>query len=138
MKSITQEIYIFRLHPGQDLKEQLITIAKNNNIHAGYIITCTGSLKEANLRLANSKESKKWLQKMEIVSLVGTVSIGGCHLHIALSDVLGNTIGGHLLDGCKIYTTAEVVIGNAIGLEFKREQDHTTGYLELDIKQKND
>ena len=134
MKNTTQEIYAFRLHSEQDLKEQLLIIAKNNNIRAGYIITCVGSLKEANLRLANAKQNKQWLQEMEIVSLVGTISTDSCHLHIALSDGSGNTIGGHLLYGCKIYTTAEVVIGNAIGLEFKREQDHTTGYLELAIK----
>ncbi|MEH2445742.1 MAG: DUF296 domain-containing protein [Nostoc sp.] len=34
----------------------------------------------------------------------------GVHLHIAISDQEGKTIGGNLDDGCIIYTTTEIVI----------------------------
>ncbi len=50
--------------------------------------------------------------KFEIVSLTGTLAESGSHLHAAISDNIGNIIGGHLKKGSIIYTTAEIVIGN--------------------------
>ena len=57
----------------------------------------------------------------------------GVHLHIAISDQEGKTIGGHLDDGCIIYTTAEIVIGANEEFNFNRPFDKQTGYLELEI-----
>ena len=120
MEGYLEKIHVFRLHPGEDLKNKLITFAKDNCLSSGCIITGVGSLEEINIRTAEAKEGIKWFKKMEIVSIVGTISRHGCHLHISLSDNLGNTIGGHLLEGCKIYTTAEIVIGCISNLEFRK------------------
>jgi hypothetical protein len=49
--------------------------------------------------------------KHEIVSLVGTLALDGDHLHIAVSDSTGRTIGGHLMEGSLVYTTAEIAVG---------------------------
>ncbi|MBI5274421.1 MAG: DNA-binding protein [Chlamydiales bacterium] len=88
-------------------------------------------------RICDAADSSRKLDtKMEIVSLVGTLFCHGCHLHVALSDELGSTIGGHVMDGCIIYTTAEIIIGDATHLEFKRQQDSATGYSELVITSK--
>ncbi len=46
----------------------------------------------------------------EILSLTGTVSENGSHIHITGADSAGKTIGGHLLQGCIINTNAEVII----------------------------
>jgi predicted DNA-binding protein with PD1-like motif len=86
------------------------------------------------LRLADQKDPTAFEGKYEIVSLVGTLSPDGVHLHISLSDSTGRTIGGHPVEGCEIYTTAEIVIGEAVGLKFTREQDAQTGYKELKIR----
>lgn len=134
MLSSSQDIYACRLLPGDDLKQTLQDFAEKRNLKAAYIVTCVGSLQKAHLRLAGATEKSTWSTKMEIVSLVGTLFNGGCHLHISLADGLGNMVGGHLLDGCIIYTTAEIVIGEAKGLEFHRDIDPTTGYLELSVK----
>lgn len=131
MKSLTQAIYPFRLVPGEDLKQSLLAFAARERLKAAYIITCVGSLQTAALRLAGATEQQRWEEKMEIVSLVGTLFDGGCHLHLSLSR--GEMVGGHLLDGCTIYTTAEIVIGEAHGLLFSRELDSRTGYPELHI-----
>ncbi len=55
------------------------------------------------------------------------------HLHIAVADSLGKTIGGHLDDGCIVYTTAEIIIGITDAFTFLRTLDEQTGYKELEI-----
>lgn len=55
------------------------------------------------------------------------------HLHIAISEREGKTIGGHLDDGCIIYTTAEIVIGASDKFTFNRTFDQQTGYQELEV-----
>lgn len=137
MQSTKQHIYAFRLLPGMDLKKELLAIAEKNNFRAAYIVSCVGSLQTANLRMAGADGMKQWQEKMEILSLVGTLFNGGCHLHICLSDDSGKTVGGHLLDGCAVNTTAEIVIGEALDLEFQRQIDPKTGYLELSIQKRN-
>lgn len=126
-------IYALRLKPNQDLRLEIDNFAKKNNIKAGFIITTVGSLKKASLRLSDEKNTTILEDKFEIVSLVGTVSSNGSHLHISISDKTGKTIGAHLQKGSEVYTTAEIIIGEAEELEFKREDDKDTTYKELTI-----
>jgi predicted DNA-binding protein with PD1-like motif len=128
------KVYALRLMPKQDLRKQLELFASQQKIQAGSILTAVGSLQKVSLRLADQKDSTAFEGKYEIVSLVGTLSPDGVHLHISLSDSTGKTIGGHLVEGCEIYTTAEIVIADAQGLKFSREQDAQTGYKELKIR----
>lgn len=130
------KVYAFRLKPGEDLRKSIDIAVKEKNIIAGWINTCVGSLTDYNIRFANQPEGSRASGQFEIVSLTGTVSVNGSHLHISISDSTGKTIGGHLLDGCKIYTTAEIVIGISTAYEFKREKDGTTAWEELQIKEK--
>ncbi len=125
--------YALRLSPGQDLRKELEAFTRSENLQAGFIITCVGSLQQVMIRPANQQTALKRMEKFEIVSLVGTLSPDGPHLHIALSDSLGNTIGGHLLDGNLIYTTAEIVLGEAQSLRFSRETDPVTTFKELKV-----
>lgn len=126
--------YALRLRPGQDLRVELEKFTKRRGLRAGLILTAVGSLQRASLRLANQSNATSYDDKFEIVSLVGTLSPEGMHLHLSLSDGTGKTIGGHLVEGCLIYTTAEIVIGELKGLRFTREQDAETGYKELRIR----
>ena len=131
-------VYAFRLTPGQDLKRELDLFAREKGLQAGFIVTCVGSLRKTVLRPANQQVPLVREQKMEIVSLVGTLSPDGSHLHISLSDSTGATIGGHLLEGCEIYTTAEIVIGEARHLRFSREVDPATTFKELKVRQREE
>ena len=94
------DMFAFRLKPGQDLRNELESFALSNNVPAGVIITCVGSLKIAVLRLADGKSIKYFNGPLEIVSLVGTISDKGAHLHMSISDSLGNVFGGHVKEGC--------------------------------------
>ena len=126
--------YAFRLRPGQDLKQEIKKIVTEKQIKAGWLSTCAGSLTKYNIRFANQPEGDTGSGHFEIVSLTGTVSINGSHLHISISDSTGKTIGGHVLDGCIIYTTAEIVLLSSDNFEFKREQDGSTPWMELQVK----
>ena len=122
-----------RLGPGSDLKLELQRLVEGHKIMAGWIVTCVGSLSKYSLRFANQSTASVKEGHFEILSLVGTLSISGCHLHICLGDQNGNTLGGHLLDGCIIYTTAELVIATDGESKFEREIDKQTGWKELRI-----
>lgn len=131
-----QKISALRLKPGDDLKKSLAAFVKDHNICAGYIITAVGSLAACNLRYAGQTAGTVINNKFEILSLSGTLSIDGLHLHISLADENGRTTGGHLLDGNVIYTTAEIIIGEATQLFFTRAHEPSTGYPELIINQR--
>ena len=132
--SATLKIFALRLHPGNDLKKSIIDFVAAQNIKAGCIITAVGSLTSCCLRYVGQSTGTTIHQKFEILSLSGTLSTQGVHLHIALADSTGKTIGGHLLDGNIIYTTAEIIIGENTEMLFKRVADIETGYTELVIE----
>jgi predicted DNA-binding protein with PD1-like motif len=134
--SSIMQTYSYRLLPGQDLKKEIEAIVRQEHIEAGAILTCVGSLTKATLRMANQSEPSVWQDHFEIVSLVGTLSTNGSHLHLSVSDSTGKTIGGHLLDGCTIYTTVELVIGVMTDLVYERQTDPTFGYKELTVRKK--
>lgn len=126
----------FRLRPGQDLKTELDNVVKQRRIEAGLLLTGVGSLTDVSLRLANQEGATTYRGHFEIVSLVGTLSTNGSHLHLAVSDSTGRTLGGHLMPGNKIYTTAEIVIGILPNVVYAREPDPTFGYRELVVKKR--
>ena len=126
--------HAFRLKPGQDLKTGIQNLVKEKQIKAGWISTCVGSLTKYHVRFANQHGGSSDSGHFEIVSLTGTVSVNGSHLHISISDSTGKTIGGHLMEGCTVYTTAEIVILSSNDFVFKREKDGTTPWEELQIE----
>lgn len=135
MKNVkNMQVHAIRLKPNEDLRKAIENYAMENNINAGWMVTCAGSLTKYNIRFANEEKGATGSGHFEIVSLVGTVSTNGCHLHISISDSTGRTIGGHLLAGCTIYTTAEMVIQSTPQLNFKREKDGSTPWEELQIE----
>ena len=127
--------YAFRLKPGEDLKQSIQKLVNEKQIKAGWITTGVGSLTDYNIRFANQPNGSTGTGHFEIVSLTGTVSVNGSHIHLSVSDSTGKTIGGHLLEGCKVYTTAEIVIQSSNQYEFLREKDGTTPWEELQVRE---
>lgn len=125
--------HCFRLTKGMDLKKEIEDYAINNKI-SGVILSSVGCLSKIAIRLADGKTVFEDEQPYEIVSVMGTLSKDGVHLHISASDSEGVTIGGHLKNGCIVNTTAEVVILEMKDIEFSREYDESTGYDELVIR----
>ncbi|MCX8062448.1 MAG: DNA-binding protein [Anaerolineales bacterium] len=127
-------LHTLRLLPGQDLRDEIQHFVNTQNIQAGVILSAVGSLTHATLRLAKHSSYSKFEGPFEIVSMTGTVSVHGSHLHLAISDGEGKTIGGHLLSGCTIYTTAEIVIVELEDVVYYREPCPLSGYNELVVK----
>ncbi|NEU72783.1 DNA-binding protein [Hassallia byssoidea VB512170] len=127
------KVFPLRLKPDQDLRQSLKNFVNQENIKAGFILSAIGSLKQAKIRFANQSDSILLIEKFEILSLNGTIATSGVHLHIAISDKQGKTIGGHLDNECIIYTTAEIIIGITEEFIFNRTIDEETGYKELEI-----
>lgn len=125
--------HALRLTRGMDLKQGIEAYVAQHAIQAGAIISCAGCVSEVCIRVADGVSEYCEQKAYEIVSLQGTVSVNGCHIHIALSDQLLHTIGGHLKPGCIVNTTAEIVILELDSLIFTREMDEMTGYQELQI-----
>ena len=122
-----------RLKPGEDLKRALAEVVAREGVRAGVVLTCVGSLSKAALRLAGRDERSLFEGPFEILALSGTLSPDGLHLHVALADEGGGTLGGHMLEGCVVYTTAEIVLGFLQNVDFHRQLDTATGYAELVI-----
>jgi predicted DNA-binding protein with PD1-like motif len=122
-----------RLQPGDDLRLALEAWMGKQQEQAGCVISAVGSLSLAQLRLAGATQATTIRGELEILSLSGTLSPNGAHLHIAVSDSKGAVIGGHLCAGSLVRTTAELVIGLLPEWRFRRELDPATGYAELRI-----
>ncbi|XP_026682108.1 uncharacterized protein LOC103512990 [Diaphorina citri] len=74
------KVLCVRLVRGDDLKVKLKALVEENNIRAGFIVSCVGSVSQATLRFATQvngeHEIRTLSQNMEITSLVGTFSPG--------------------------------------------------------------
>lgn len=129
---------VVRLSPGSDLKAELARLAQAHALRAGFILSCAASLSHARLRMPSAvgepETYRTFVEPLEIVSLTGTLSPDGLHVHVSLSRRDGACIGGHLAHGCIVHTTAELVIGEAPELEFRRLPDPVTGYAELNVR----
>ena len=126
-----------RFSPGDDLRLALETWMAQQQEQAGCVISGIGSLSVAQLRLAGQQESTTITGDLEILSLAGTLSPDGVHLHVAVADSTGSVIGGHLCAGSLVRTTAELVVGLLPEWRFCRQLDPATGYAELQITAKD-
>ncbi len=133
LSSEKNSFLVFRLNPDEDLKKAINNICLDKKIKAACVVSVVGSLKNVNIRLANSNEFLKIDEKFEVLSLQGLISEAGIHLHISISNSKGQVFGGHLMDGNIVFTTCEVVLLLMNDLIFNRELDSKTGFKELKI-----
>ena len=122
-----------RLQPGDDLRRVLEAWMNQQQEQAGCVISAVGSLSLAQLRFAGAAEATTISGDLEILSLAGTLSADGAHLHITIADSTGAVIGGHLCHGSLVRTTAELVLGLLPQWRFRRGLDPATGCAELQI-----
>ena len=122
-----------RLKPGDDLRRVLEAWMGQQQEQAGCVISAVGSLSLAQLRFAGAAEASTISGDLEILSLAGTLSADGAHLHITIADSTGSVIGGHLCHGSLVRTTAELVLGLLPQWRFRRVLDPATGCAELQI-----
>ena len=126
-----------RIVPGEDLRQALASALRASGCSAAFVVSGIGSLSTARLRFAGLAEPDVIEGAVEIVSLAGTLSLDGVHLHMSVADASGRVCGGHVATGCVVRTTAEVLLALLPDWSFTREPDPVTGYPELVITPNN-
>ncbi|HTP98908.1 MAG TPA: PPC domain-containing DNA-binding protein [Casimicrobiaceae bacterium] len=123
-----------RFAPGADLRRALEDTFAASVVKAAFVVAGVGSLSDAALRLAGKDAPGKLDGPLEIVTLAGSLSPDGAHLHACVSDGQGRVFGGHLAYGCVVRTTAEVLVAFLPEWAFAREHDSRTGFRELVVR----
>ena len=118
-----------RLNPGDDLRGALEAWART-----GFVVAGIGSLTHAQLRFAGDSGPTRVEGPLEILTLSGSLTPDGAHLHVSVSDASGRVLGGHVCAGCVVHTTAELLVAPLPGGSLSRGFDPATGYAELVIR----
>jgi predicted DNA-binding protein with PD1-like motif len=127
------QIYPVRLPPQADLRATLEAVLREHRVGAAFVLQGIGSLSVVQLRLAGAADPIELRADLEILTLAGSLSQDGAHLHIAVADAQGRVTGGHLCPGSIVRTTAEVLVALLPDHRFSREDDAATGFKELAI-----
>ena len=98
------------------------------------MVSGIGSLDGAWIRYAGASVATRVEGDLEILTLAGSLSPDGVHLHISVSDAQGRVVGGHVAPGCIVRTTAEILLALLPDLRFSRERDPASGWDELVVR----
>ena len=120
-----------RLMPGDDLRRALEAAVIAAGGEAAFVLSGIGSLGVTKLRLAGAEQAIDVAGDVEILTLAGSIAVGGSHLHASVADASGRVLGGHVAYGCIVRTTAEVLLALLPDWRFTREVDAATGHEEL-------
>lgn len=123
-----------RLSPGDDLRDAVERVLQQKGARAAFVVQGIGSLGVAQLRYAGADAPTELRGDLEILTVAGSVSPDGAHLHMSVSDADGRVFGGHVARGCVIRTTAELLLALLPGQRFSRALDPQTGFMELRIE----
>ena len=123
-----------RLEPGADLRRVLEQRAAELPNHSAFVVAGIGSLSSVSIRLAAADQETRLSGSFELISLSGTLSAEGAHLHMGIASESGQVMGGHVGYGNVIRTTAEVLLVMPEGWALSRAHDPATGYPELQVR----
>jgi uncharacterized protein len=126
-----------RLPPGADLRRALEVAVRDQLASSAFVVAGIGSLDEARLRYAGDAEESTIAGPLEILSLSGSLTPTGAHLHAAVSDAAGRVFGGHIGYGNLVRTTAELLLAPLPEWDLGREHDATTGFNELVVRRRS-
>lgn len=127
---------VLRLNPGDDLRASLDSALAASGSEAAFIVSGIGSLNGASIRFAGAPTPARIEGELDILTLAGSLSPDGSHLHISVSDAEGRVLGGHAAPGCVVRTTAEILVAVLLEWQFARTHDPLTGYAELSPRRK--
>ncbi len=125
--------HVLKLNAGEDLLIAIDQYCRKYNIEAGYIATGVGSLSKVSFRKGYERTTLTLEGGYEMISLSGTLSQGGMHVHMAVSDESFNVKGGHVKMGTIVRTTAEIIIIQLDNHELHRHKENLEGFKELHI-----
>lgn len=119
--------------PGDDLRSTLETLARRAFPDGAFVVCGIGSLGDVRLRYAGVDEAARHAGDHEILTLSGTVTPQGAHLHMSVASATGEVHGGHVVAGNRVRTTVEVLLVATPGWRLSRAPDEATGHPELTL-----
>lgn len=127
-----QKTYAIILESGEEAMEQIKTFTSKLNLSASRF-TAIGAFSDTTVGFFDFsiKDYKKnrFNQQMEVVSLVGDISVYKneykVHAHVVLADEKGAAYGGHLIKAT-VHPTLEIILDES-PLYLKREMDENSG-----------
>ncbi|OQA94488.1 MAG: hypothetical protein BWY23_02742 [Spirochaetes bacterium ADurb.Bin218] len=139
-KKTKEGIIIGRIGYGEDLLTALLQVAKKENITLAKV-EAIGALQRATIFYYHQDikkyESVRFHEPMEIISLLGNISIKDgepmVHAHVSLGNSKGELFGGHLASESIVFA-CEFMIFPLSGVSLERRLDDKTGLFLWDIK----
>ena len=99
-----------KLAPGSDLRLSLEELAQRDGI-SGFVLGVVGNLTKASFQCPGQAEPTVLEGDLEVITLNGTFSPDGVHLHLSLSDGACQVWGGHLEPGTIVQKGVDLLIG---------------------------
>lgn len=129
-----KEIIVARIDIDADLFCELKKLVKEKNIRSAAILSITGSLWKAGLRIFRGGK------KTDVCELQGPFEMSGSgtitesekegepyvHVHLTVTGAEGTYLG-HLIEGCKVRTFGEIIILPIEGITMKKIMDKDLG-----------
>ena len=121
-----------KLAPGSDLRLSLEELARRDGI-SGFVLGVVGNLTQASFQCPGQANPTVLEGDLEVITLNGTLSPEGVHLHLSLSDGACQVWGGHLEPGTIVQKGVDLLIGVLEQRDGSPEQQSSTARLEIAV-----
>ena len=98
------------LQAGSDVRRSLEQLALEHNA-GGFVLSVVGNLSQAAFACPGKSAPTVLAGELEIITLQGTISPDGVHLHLSFSDASCQVLGGHLEHGTLVLRGADLLVG---------------------------
>ena len=98
------------LEAGIDVRRSLEQLALEHNA-GGFVLSVVGNLSQAAFACPGKSAPTVLAGELEIITLQGTISPDGVHLHLSFSDASCQVWGGHLEHGTLVLRGADLLVG---------------------------
>ncbi|NQW38115.1 MAG: DUF296 domain-containing protein, partial [Cyanobacteria bacterium] len=98
------------LEAGSDVRLTLEQFARQSNA-TGFVLSVVGNLSRAAFACPDRPAATIISGELEIITLQGTISPNGVHLHLSFSDTDCQVWGGHLEPGTLVLRGADLLVG---------------------------
>lgn len=98
------------LEAGSDVRHSLEQLAQQQQA-GGFVLSVVGNLSQAAFACPGKPGPTVLQGELEIITLQGTLSPDGVHLHLSFSDAECQVWGGHLEHGTLVLRGADLLVG---------------------------
>ena len=104
------QVRAVHLDAGADIRRSLEALAQQHSAQ-GFVLSVVGNMRQAAFACPGRTSPTLLSGELEIITLQGTLSPEGVHLHLSFSDGDCQVWGGHLEHGSLILKGADLLVG---------------------------